>query len=480
MTKNHEKSRTARIFQNFGYLTIGKLIGDAFTFALFVILSRTYGQEGIGQYSFAMALTGFFAVVSDFGLFHLSIKEISRMGKDINSYVGKLLCVRILLTLIIFSALLIVAFALKFSPDLLSIILLIGAYQIIYTLVDGQVAIFIAKENMLTPAILESSLKILIAVIGISIALLGGTLATVVGVFPLVTFIYIFLTFYVVTKFYRIPKMHFSFNAAYLYLKEAVPYAFMLFLNQLSTRIDVVFLGFILGVAAAGIYNTAYRLIFMLLIISNFASMALFPVMSKLYVSSKNKLQELYEHALNTIIIIGIPATVGLWMIAPELILLIYGDQFTDSIFILQLLAWLLLIVCIHQLIGTVLTASDRQHKRTKCQWIAAICNIVGNAILIPTIGIKGAAIATLLSESILVLLLAYEVKQYLTWPHIGSRLIISSIGATAFCLPYFYFKPIPIIVAIPSAAIIYFVTLYSFKEIRTNELNTIINIIKN
>ena len=49
-----------------------------FTFVLFVVLSRTFGQDGIGQYSFAMALTGFFGLFGDFGLYNLSVKEISR------------------------------------------------------------------------------------------------------------------------------------------------------------------------------------------------------------------------------------------------------------------------------------------------------------------------------------------------------------------------------------------------------------------
>ena len=48
-----------------------------FTFILFVLISRKFGQEGIGQYSFAVGLTGFFAVCADFGLYNYSIKEIS-------------------------------------------------------------------------------------------------------------------------------------------------------------------------------------------------------------------------------------------------------------------------------------------------------------------------------------------------------------------------------------------------------------------
>jgi O-antigen/teichoic acid export membrane protein len=70
------RSMAPQIFRNFSFLAIGKTLGDAFTFLLFVVLSQTFGQEGIGQYSFAMALTGFFVVFADFGLYNLSIKGI--------------------------------------------------------------------------------------------------------------------------------------------------------------------------------------------------------------------------------------------------------------------------------------------------------------------------------------------------------------------------------------------------------------------
>ena len=71
-------TRKRGILDNAGTLTISRIASDLFTFAFFVVLSRIFGQEGIGQYSFAMALTGFFGLFGDFGLYNLSVKEISR------------------------------------------------------------------------------------------------------------------------------------------------------------------------------------------------------------------------------------------------------------------------------------------------------------------------------------------------------------------------------------------------------------------
>ena len=57
----------ARIFKYFSFLALRKIAGDFFIFILFAILSRKFGEEGIGQYSFAVGLAVFFVVTADFG-----------------------------------------------------------------------------------------------------------------------------------------------------------------------------------------------------------------------------------------------------------------------------------------------------------------------------------------------------------------------------------------------------------------------------
>ncbi|MDL1981415.1 MAG: oligosaccharide flippase family protein [Deltaproteobacteria bacterium] len=91
-------SKAVQIFRNFGFLTIGKILGDVFTFTFFVVLSRIFGQDGVGQYSFAMAFTGFFVVFADFGLYHLSIKEMSRERHSLGEYYGRIFLVRLCLS----------------------------------------------------------------------------------------------------------------------------------------------------------------------------------------------------------------------------------------------------------------------------------------------------------------------------------------------------------------------------------------------
>lgn len=109
-------------------------------------------------------------------------------------------------------------------------------------------------------------------------------------------------------------------------------------------------------------------------------------------------------------------------MIAPKLIYLIFGEDFAESALMLRYFAWLLLLAFLKSFMEILLTSCDRQAEDTRSQWTAACVNVVGNVILIPSIGIKGAAIALLASEILLVILYAMQIRTFIGWPWVGSR----------------------------------------------------------
>jgi O-antigen/teichoic acid export membrane protein len=482
MTASADKKKSGglgRIFRNFGSLTAGKILGDVFLFFLFVMLSRAFGQEGLGQYSFAMALTGFFMVVSDFGLEFLTIKEMSRHKGALSEYYGSIFALRILQSLAASLLLLLLLLVLPMTLETKIIVGLIGIYQFTYKIMDGFAAIFVAREEMHLAALLTSTLRIVAALLAVGVIVLGGGLIETLVVLPIVGLIQVVLGYIMVSR--RQGRLKLAISRQYIAdtMGRAWPYAVSEFLRQLSTRTDVVMLGFLLGTAAAGVYNVAYRIIFMLLFLPYFAAMSLFPLASKLFADASDEIVPLYHKALNANILVGIPASFGLWLIAPDLILLIFGAEFAESAGVLRWLAWLVLFFCLKFMMQIFLMSCDKQDEMTSSQWVAAGINVVGTLVLILTLGITGAAIATLVSEAVLVGLYAWRLQGVLGWPQIGVRMAIGSIAAASFYLPMLIMPSLSFIIFIPLAALMYAGALILFKEIRNNELQTLMSLIR-
>ena len=479
----NNQTKSSTIFRNFSFLTTSKIFADISTFLLFVVISRVFGQEGIGQYSFAMAFTGFFVVFADFGLNSLSIKEMSRLheAEILCEYLGKIISLRFFLAIAVLALLFVSQFFLSFSHETIAVIAIIGTYQIVYSLIDGFIAIFIAQEDMHYASAVELSLKMTTALAGISLIWAGGKFLMVIGVLPIISFIHLILVFCLVSKKYGKPKFKFSLSQFGHTLRNTTPYGFSVLLNQFNTRLDVVALGFFLGASAAGIYNVGYKVVFLLLIIPRFIGITLFPIASKLYLDSHSKLRKLYNKSLSLACLVGLPSAAGLWLIAPDLIDSFFGQDFVESANLLRYLAWLLFVIFFRAIMGVFLTSCDMQLYRAKGQFVAAGFNVLGNVILIPLLGIKGAAIATLFSEIILTFLFAFRLKGLLGWPRIWSKLIMGIVATSIFSMVIFFFaKSLPLFVEIPIAVVLYGGTLMLFKEFREEEFLVITELYKN
>jgi O-antigen/teichoic acid export membrane protein len=472
--------RPGRLLQNFGFLSAGKLLGDLCTFALFVVLSRTFGEAGIGEYSFAIAFAGFFAVFADYGLYFLGLKIMSRPDTVSASDYGPVLALRLVLSTLAFFALVVVVFFLPFSYQTKSVLILIGIFQIAYTIVDGFATIFVARELMPWAAALELSLRAAIAAGGIAAVAAGANLVVTIATMPLFCGIQAGIACLLIRRRFGHLRPRTSWAQLLDTLREATPYAGTIILYQLSSRTDVAMLGILAGTVAAGVYSVAYRVIFLVQFVPYLASLAVLPSAARLHAKQqRGALATLYHETVSLGVVLGLPAAAGLWLIGPELIALLFGSDFELSGRVLRWLSVLLLFACLRHLLSLFLTACDRQGERTRREWHAALVNVVGNLVLIPIFGIPGAVAATLTSEAVLVVAFVVQLRSLFGWPRIGLRLAMSLAGTGAFCLGTALLPSPSLFLVLPFSIAVYLATLMLFRDFRQHELATVVALLR-
>jgi O-antigen/teichoic acid export membrane protein len=468
--------RPGRLLHNFGFLSAGKLLGDLCTFALFVVLSRAFGEAGIGEYSFAIAFTGFFAVFADYGLYFLGLKIMSRSEVMPAHDYAHLLAIRLILNGLVFFFLLTVVTFLPFSYNTKVVLILIGAFQILYTLVDGFATVFLARDLTPWAALIELSLRIAVAAAGITAVAVGANLIVTIATMPLICLAQTAFAYLLVRRHFGDLRPRTSWAQLISTLREATPYAGSIFLQQLSSRTDVALLGMLAGTVAAGIYNVGYRIVFLLQFVPYLASIAILPSAARLYAADQHTaLTTLYHGTVNVAVVVGIPAAAGLWLIGPELIALLFGSSFARSGEVLRWLSVLLLFACLKHLLSLFLTACDRQDERTRREWHAALVNVIGNAALIPAFGISGAVAATLASEAMLVIAFVVQLRPLFGWPRIGSRLAMSLAGTGAFWLGIALLPSPSLFLVLPLSIVLYLATLMLFRDFRHHEFVTLV-----
>lgn len=466
------------LLRSFGWLTLGRTAGDACLFAMFVVLSATYGPEGIGRYSFAIALTGLFAALADFGLYPFSLVEYSR-ERRFGLLCGRILMLRLPLLLLTWSALALAALADLLPADTVPVVLIVGAYQLFMTFVDGMNAAFVARGDPGLAARTELSLKALAAGLAVTIAFSGASLVAAVSVLPLVAFAAGALALWLASARYGRPELRGALAGAREIAARALPFAESQVLAQISMRVDVVLLGFLLGVGAAGVYNVGFRFVFLLLFIPQFAAVAFTPHATRIHEQAPEDFAAFLRESLGRVLLVAAPATAGLWLVGPQLLAMFFGPEFAQSGEVLRILSGVLGLSFVSRTLGNFLMAAQREHARNRAYRVATAVSVLGNALLIPALGIHGAAIVAVLTEVVLSALFLLALLPGFGWPRVGARLGISLLGTACFLLPFAGIGGVSPFVVVPASLAIYAGVLAAFPETRRHELRSVLRLLR-
>jgi O-antigen/teichoic acid export membrane protein len=193
-------------------------------------------------------------------------------------------------------------------------------------------------------------------------------------------------------------------------------------------------------------------------------SYAIFPVMSRFHISSKNALRKTLEKSAKYLFIIGLPLGVGATILADQIILLIYGQAFAPSIAAMQVLALYLPLRFVNNATGYTLSAINKEHLRALSATIAAAGNIALNLFLIPKYSLVGASIATAITELVLFACYYYFVAKYFYRLRLSPIFTRPMLACVAMAIFAFYLRGLNLVLLIASAIIIYTATLYLIK----------------
>lgn len=470
-----------RIAKNTGVFLTAQAISYILSFLFFVYIARYLGAEGFGILSFALALVAIFGIFSDLGLRQVATREVARDKSLAKKYLGNIVGMKIILIIASLIGLVLFVNLAGYPEKTIKIVYLIGLSIIFSAFSQIFYAIFQAYERMEFESfgrILNSALLLGGALFAITNGLSILALAFFYSLASAVTLGYSFIIS--ILKFTK-PKIEIDWSFWKSILKEALPFGLIGVFGMLLHWIDTVMLSMMKGDIVVGWYNAAYRIFFVLLLIPSAFDVAIFPVMSRFYISSKNSLKSISEKYFKYLTIIAIPIGVGGTLLADKIILLIFGTEYQPSIIAFQILIWSAVIIFMGTSFSALLNSINKQLVLAKIVGICAIFNILLNLILIPKYSYIGASITT--AWSILLVFLGVIVAtsklgykiQISVISALFSRVLVSGLAMGMFI---FYFKKMNLILLITLSAIIYFSLLYLIKGFNKEDLAIIKRII--
>lgn len=196
------------------------------------------------------------------------------------------------------------------------------------------------------------------------------------------------------------------------YFRKAAVFAFPLIGYELASVVldsgDRLLVQHYMGSQSLGYYSAAYN-------VSTYVeealmvpiNLALFPIYMKLWVEKgKQETQAFLSRSLNGFLALAVGVACVVLLTARDVIVVLASSKFQDASRLLPVLVIGLLIYAVHIFLNAALLIYKKTATMTKLVVYACAINILLNIILIPRIGLQGAAIATLISYLIMVLLM--------------------------------------------------------------------------
>lgn len=468
-------SSAKSIAKNTGFLFSTDIFDKAISFILVIIITRYLGGIGFGKYSFAFAFISLFTILSNFGITTYIFREIAKDKSKTKKLVDNAMSLRLTVTLFIFSIAILIA---KFWPK---------ANAIIWAIIIAEIHEFLGMFNNLIQTTFRAHEKnefnLYSKIIERSISLGLATYALTMGyglygllwmlvISKIITSIYCYIISY--KKFVPV-SFCIDLKMWKNLIKNSLPFWFTLLFYRIYYKTDTVMLTAMKNYAVTGWYSAASTLVTALIFIPNIIINSVFPAMSRFHHSqSKDFLKLLYKKSFYYLLLISIPMSIGINLLAQRIILFIYKERFLQSGIILNILSLSLIFIFVNHIMGYLLNSINKQHLFTISNGLCALSNVTLNLILIPKFSYIGAAFATVTTQVINFGLLYYFTTKNgypLNLIQLSYKPIASGILMGALIIQIRF---LPIIYIIPISALFYFAILLSIGGFGKEEANLI------
>ena len=403
---------TRRIAYNMGVQLFGKALITVLSLVLIGVITRTLGVAGYGQYTTAFSFVLFFGVLADLGFFSILTREVSRdpTSQYATEATNAILTVRTIIAVCVYALAVAVAFLIPVYPLVVkvSIALLSGA-MLLSTLNSTLVAVFQAHLKM-DRAVLSDLIGRVVIVAGVLAVAQTGNLLLIISSYIVGNFVNLALSVWFMR---RLVKLRWSTDWVLIrrLAREAIPLGVIIILVSVYFKVDAVILSLMRSSEDVGIYGAGFKILEVLNLIPYIFVGSIFPVIVQALEHERERVNGLIQQAVDVLAVMVFPVSVGVIVLAPQIIQFIAGRDFVAAStvgvggvplaapHVLMVLMTSLIFGTFSVLFAHVALGLNIQRRLILPNLIFVIFNVGTNIIFIPYVSYMGAAVITVLTE---------------------------------------------------------------------------------
>ncbi len=390
-----------RALTNTVYRSAGEIVGRLASLALFAVVGRRLGENGLGAFVFAVAFLGFVMLAVDLGLDRYMLRVIARDRATADHVFFNVIALKLVIAIPLFAASLLGLHLVGYSAQAQATAVALAPGVFADSLARTQLSFFAAHERGGPPAFADAIQRICSAALGIAALLAGYGVVAVGASYSIGSIVGVVIGFVLLHRTIGIPSRAVNRRRWRALAAGSIPFAAQDTFTAMLARMDVLLLSLIATQAAVGRYGAAYRLFESTFLITYALTGAFSAMYTYLQPDSDPPLRSVFQRSLTLSFALLMPLAVAFAVLAEPICRLIYGANLVSAAKPLQILAPGVVLMGIVILTTSLLVSRKNPRKMVPVTAAVAAVNIVLNLILIPPYGPPGAAAAMLATEVI-------------------------------------------------------------------------------
>lgn len=389
----HEAQRVA---WNAGLMVAKQGVMAVLSVVFIGYVARTVGVGAWGEFQASLALTAIASIIAGLGVRGYVGREIAVCPELGPRHLGSALLIRGVTGALILSLVAIVSFVFHVGHAQW-LIPIAAASQLATLLYTTMWLSFEAHERFQYILYVELAARMFVLASASLCIATGLGIVGAAGMFAIGNIIELAFTYYFLRSRLYSPNFSARLDELVLVAKRSLPFGVVGALLGAVRQSDRVLLRWFGNESAVGIFSAGWVLVEQLEVVSDLVFGAAFAVGMRLYAREPARFANLYQTAIVVAAAVGLPMGAGLYLLAPDIIDLVYGDrEFVGAARSLRVLAWHVPATFAFHVAALPLLAGKREAHLGAVLLPALIMMVALDAWMVPRFGAFGAAITAL------------------------------------------------------------------------------------
>jgi len=417
----------------------GTLVARVSAFLAAIVAVRLLAQEAFAVVVLAQATVAYLSVELDFGLTTAGMRAVAQGATSLRRAIGAILLIRVAVAIVGLVATAAAARLLGIQSEAFAVLMVFAVATAIAGLDLSWILQGLQRMGLRAFVVAGTALLNLFLLVAL-LAVWRDPLAVAVG-YLVATVVVVATSAVLVLRAYGVPALP-SPSFVRVLVLGAIPLGLGSVLAQVYYNFDILMLGAIRSLSEVAIYGAIYKIVLGLLMLAGTYGVVCLPAYAAAHAESEQAFRRILQRNVRLLSSFIVPVVILGTLAAESLVVFFFGDAYRLGGLPLAILLWSVALSFVSSTLAYALAAAGHGWHLTWATGAGAVVNVVTNLLLIPSLGMIGAAWATVAAE-LAVLLVVWRASRRFAVSGLSRHLLLlippaaAMIGVSLLLAPW-------------------------------------------